>query len=155
MIWEELKSSLILPELKAQSYEDIMKQLGSALIQEGYAKESYVDALIQREKEFPTGLDVNGVGVAIPHTDISHVNRAGIAIAVLRRPVTFVQMGTEDENVDVQLIFMLAVVNPNEHIDQLQRILAIIQDTNVLKQLLNVKETKQIIQIIKEKEQSL
>lgn len=155
MIWEELKSSLILPELKAQSYEDIMKQLGSALIQEGYAKESYVDALIQREKEFPTGLDVNGVGVAIPHTDISHVNRAGIAIAVLRRPVTFVQMGTEDENVDVQLIFMLAVVNPNEHIDQLQRILAIIQDTNVLKQLLSVKETKQIIQIIKEKEQSL
>ncbi|MBE5968031.1 MAG: PTS sugar transporter subunit IIA [Lachnospiraceae bacterium] len=155
MIWEELKESIIITGLDAASYEDVMHQIGGRLVQEGYAKESYVDALIAREKEFPTGLDVDGVGVSIPHTDVSHVNREGIAIGVLNQPVTFVQMGTDDETVEVRLIFMLAVVNPSEHIDQLQRIITIIQDKDFLNRLLEVKNAKQIIKIIKEKEKSL
>ncbi|MDO4276205.1 MAG: PTS sugar transporter subunit IIA [Eubacteriales bacterium] len=155
MIWEELKDTLITVDLEAESYEEVMEQLGGILIREGYCKESYVNALITREKEFPTGLDVDGVGVAIPHTDVSHVNKAGIAIGVLKKPVTFVQMGSDDENVEVGLVFMLAVVNPNEHIDQLQRIIAIIQDKEVLSKIQKVKDTKQIIELIKEKEKTL
>ena len=38
---------------------------------------------------------------------------------------------------------------------QLQKILAVIQDTAVLNKLLNVKDTKEIIEVIKEKEQTL
>ena len=155
MIWEELKDSLIMTELDAGSREDVMRQLGGALIREGYAKPTYIDALNIREREFPTGLDVNGVGVAIPHTDVSHVNRAGIAIGVLKNPVTFTQMGTEDEKVQVQLIFMLAVVDPNKHIDELQRIVAIIQDTAVLGRILEGKNAGEITEIIREKENSL
>ncbi|MDC7289083.1 PTS sugar transporter subunit IIA [Blautia schinkii] len=155
MIWEELIEPLIAIDLDAESYEDVMEQIGGLLIREGYTKASYTEALIAREKEFPTGLDVDGVGVAIPHTDVSHVNKAGIAIGILRNPVTFIQMGTDDETVEVRLVFMLAVVNPNEHIDQLQRIIAIIQDKDVLNKLLKVKDTNQIIEIIKEKEKTL
>ncbi|MBU3875383.1 PTS sugar transporter subunit IIA [Faecalicatena sp. AGMB00832] len=155
MIWEELKNSLIMTEVEAESYEDVMRMIGGALVKDGYAKESYVGALIAREKEFPTGLDVDGIGVAIPHTDVSHVKKAGIAIGVLKKPVTFVQMGTDDETVEVKLVFMLSVVNPNAHIDQLQRIISIIQDTNVLNQILEVKDAEQIIEIIREKEKSL
>ena len=155
MIWEELNPALILTNVKANDSSDVMKTVGGAVIKEGYAKESYIEALIHREQEFPTGLDVDGFGVAIPHTDVSHVIKPGIAIAVLDKPVTFVQMGTDDETVEVQLVFMLSVVDPNAHIDQLQRILEIIQDTAVLEQLLKVKNTEQIIEIIKEKENSL
>lgn len=155
MIWEELKDSLIITGLEAKSYEDVMRQVGGALVQEGYARDSYIEALIAREKEFPTGLDVDGMGVAIPHTDVSHVKKAGIAIGVLNRPVTFVQMGTDDETVGVRLVFMLAVVNPNEHIDQLQRIIDIIQDKGVLGRLLKVRDAEQIIRIVKEKEKTL
>lgn len=155
MIWEDLKDSLIIPSLDVSTFEDVMKEVGGVLIKEGYAKESYIEALIKREKEFPTGLDINGVGVAIPHTDVSHVNEAATAIAVLNKPVKFIQMGTDDEPVDVSLVFMLAVVNPSAHIDHLNRILSIIQDTEVLKQLLEVKDKQQIINIIKEKENLL
>lgn len=155
MIWEELDPALVMTGLDARDRSDALTQIGQVVIREGYAKESYVDALIRREENYPTGLDIDGVGVAIPHTDVSHVNKAGIAIAVLKEPVTFIQMGTDDEPVDVQLIFMLSVVDPNAHIDQLQRILEIIQDTSVLEQLLNVKNVEQIIEIVKEKENSL
>ncbi len=155
MIWEELKGSLIFTELKAKSYEDVMRQMGRVLVQEGYTKESYPDALITRERKFPTGIDINGVGVAIPHTDVSHVNKAGIAIGVLSRPVTFVQMGTDDATVEVQLVFILAVANPDEHIEQLQRIISIIQDKDVLNRLLKVKDKNEVVEIIRQKENVL
>jgi len=132
-----------------------MHKLGWALVKEGYAKESYIDALISREKNFPTGIDVNGVGIAIPHTDVSHVNKTGIAIGVLNEPVTFFQMGTDDETVEVQLVFMIAVANPNNHIEQLQRIVTIIQDKDVLNQLIKVRDKNEIIKIIREKENEI
>lgn len=155
MIWEELKESLIEIGMEARSSQDVFCQLGGALTREGYTKESYIEALAERERNYPTGLDINGIGVAIPHTDVSHVNQSGIAIAVLREPVTFIQMATDDEEVKVKLVFMLSVVDPNAHLEELKQILAIIQDTEVLEKLTKVNEKKEIIEIIKEKEITL
>ena len=155
MIWEELDKSVIVPDLEAETWEDVMKSLGQKLIDEGYTKESYIDALITREKDFPTGLDIDGLGVAIPHTDVSHVNKAGIAIGVLKKPVTFIQMGSDDEEIGVKLVFMLAVTDPNAHIDELQRIIEIIQDKDVLEKLFTVTDKDTIIEVIKEKENLL
>ena len=155
MIWEELDSALIFTDLDATNYADVLEKVGAALIKENYAKDTYVDALLKREEEFPTGLDVDGIGVAIPHTDVSHVNLPGVAIAVLKNPVEFVQMGSDDDKVDVSIVFMLAVVNPSAHLEKLQRILGIIQDTSVLKKIMNVKSTDEIIGLIREKENQL
>lgn len=155
MIWEELKESLIVIGMEAASSQDVFAQLGGALTKEGYTKTSYVAALAAREKDYPTGLDINGIGVAIPHTDVSHVNKAAIAIAVLKEPVKFIQMATDDEEVKVKLVFMLSVVDPDAHLEELKQILAVIQDTAVLEKLTEAKEKQEIIEIIKEKEKEI
>lgn len=155
MIWEELKESLIVIGMEAASSQDVFAQLGGALTKEGYTKISYVAALAAREKDYPTGLDINGIGVAIPHTDVSHVNKAAIAIAVLKEPVKFIQMATDDEEVKVKLVFMLSVVDPDAHLEELKQILAVIQDTAVLEKLTEAKEKQEIIEIIKEKEKEI
>ena len=135
MIWQELNEALVLPGIDAPSSDEVMRKVGGAFIREGYAKDSYVDALIAREKDFPTGLDTDGVGVAIPHTDVSHVIRQGVAIATLREPATFVQMGTDDETVGVSLVFMLCVIEPNEHLEQLSKNAEVSLDEDAVKQL--------------------
>ncbi|MDD3028265.1 MAG: PTS sugar transporter subunit IIA [Erysipelotrichaceae bacterium] len=155
MIWEELNSALIFTDLDATNNADVLEKVGAALIKEDYAKDTYVEALLKREAEFPTGLDVDGVGVAIPHTDVSHVKVPGVAIAVLKNPVDFIQMGSDDDKVSVSIVFMLAVVNPQAHLEKLQRILAIIQDSEVLKNIKSVKSSDEIIGLIKNKENTL
>ncbi len=155
MIWEELKEPLIFIEVEADNYQEVMEKVGTVFIEEGYCKDSYVEALKEREAGYPTGLDIDGLGVAIPHTDVSHVNKAATAIAVLKNPVTFTQMGTDDETTEVKLVFMLAVKDPNIHIDKLQTIITIIQDKTVLKQLLKAESKQEIIDIIREKENAL
>ena len=97
MVWEHLNKELILPQIDAKDSADIFEQAGGKLVSLGYCKDSYVEALKLREKDFPTGVDMGGVGVAIPHTDVSHVLKKGIVIATTKKPVTFVQMGTDDE----------------------------------------------------------
>ena len=53
MIYEILDRNLIFPGLDAPKMEDVMTQVGGALTKAGYAKDTYVEALIAREKEYP------------------------------------------------------------------------------------------------------
>lgn len=151
MVWEKLKAELIIPGLQADSSDDIFEALGGELVKQGYCKESYVQALKNREAEFPTGINTGEKGVAIPHTDVSHVNKKGIAIATIKKSVSFMEMGTDDEYVNVQVVFMLAV-DEKGHLELLQAILGILQDQEVLNQLIEAKDAEEIIEIIKNKE---
>lgn len=155
MIWEEMKESLIFLNLEDAYSGEVLKTVGTALIREGYAKSTYVNGLIEREKKFPTGLNIGGIGIAIPHTEACYVEKDGMALAVLKTPVKFFQMGTDDENIDVRLVFMLAIKDPDKHLKRLQRILDLIQDSSVLEQLLDAKDEKTIIRIIRKKEEAL
>ena len=154
MVWEELREDLIFHDVEAESYADLFRQVGGVLTDKGYGKENYVQGLIERENEFPTGLDIDGFGIAIPHTPVDFVENAATAIATLKNPVKFTEMGSDDE-VEVQLVFILAVTAPKGHMDQLQRIISIIQDKEVLKKIKEETNAKEVIEIIKRKEETL
>lgn len=155
MIWEELDESLILLDVEGEAAEEVLEKIGSVMIQTGYCKDSYVQALKERERDFPTGINIGSFGIAIPHTDKQHVNKGGVAIGQLKKPVRFFQMGTTDEPVEARLIFMLAVDDPQKHMPFLQKILQVVQDEFVLKVLTLAKSKREILQIIREKENLL
>lgn len=153
MVWEKLQDSLIFTNMDAASTADIYKTMGGELIRQGYAKDSYIEALNTREAEYPTGLDIDGIGVAIPHTDISHTNKTAIAVATLKNPVVFHEMGGDDEDtVNVSIVFMLCVSDPGGHMDVLQRVITIIQDKDVMEQIRKAGNKDEIISIIRDKE---
>ena len=54
MIWEDLNENLIVPDLEAKSSDEVFEKLGGLFIAEGYCRDTYVDALKDREKDFPT-----------------------------------------------------------------------------------------------------
>lgn len=155
MVWEDLKESLIFIDLEAKTTDEVFETLGGALTEQGYGKDSYVQALKDREKDYPTALDVNGFGIAIPHTAVDHVNKEGTCIGILKDTVRFVEMGSDDDPVDVKAVFMLSVKDPSAHMDYLQRLIGILQDNAVLDALKEAKEADDIIRIIKAKEAEL
>ena len=53
--------------------------------------------MIKREAVFPTGLMINGIGVAIPHTDSQYVKRSQVGFLSLTDPLPFIEMGTRDK----------------------------------------------------------
>jgi len=139
--------NLIICGLKAESAEDVIRQLGSLLHEHGYVRDTYCDAAVEREKVFATGLPVDPEGVAIPHTDAEHVLKLGIAVGVLAAPVRFGLMGGEGE-VEVGLVFLLALDNCVSQISTLQSLADLVHRDGVIESIRAACDKKTISQIL-------
>lgn len=137
-------------DLDATSKEEVFEKLGSELIKNNIVKNTFVEALIDREDDYPTGLPLP-IGVAIPHTDGSHVINDQLIIATLSNPVKFVEMGAEDEDVDVQLIIMIVMKEGKKHLEMLQNIIATLQDEEIVEQVVDEKNRTEIRKILEDK----
>lgn len=56
-------------EEKVCTDREVLQIIGKLLLEKGYVKESFGNALIEREEKYPTGLAMVPYPVAIPHTD--------------------------------------------------------------------------------------
>ncbi|HHW03815.1 MAG TPA: PTS sugar transporter subunit IIA [Thermoanaerobacterales bacterium] len=147
-----LNPELIEIDAEAEGKEEIIKKLAKLLISKGYAKESYLEAILEREKVFPTGLPTEGVGVAIPHADIKHVIKPAIAVAILKNPVQFNVMGNPEEKVSVKIIFMLAITDPNVQLKLLQDLMEVFQNKHLLLKLAVSKDVDTVLKLMTLKE---
>lgn len=125
-------SSLIVPEFvllgsSPRVESELFESMVAPLIVAGRVDGAYLEALVEREATYPTGLPVPG-GVAIPHAAPEHVLEDAIAIAILDSPVKFREMGAPDQNfVDVHVVFMLAL-RGEHHLSLLQKVVKNVVD---------------------------
>lgn len=131
--------------MAASSAEEVIRHLGGKLADAGYVRESFVEAVLEREKTIPTGLPLGGeYNVAIPHTDIEHVYKPGIGMATLTDPVVFHNMVSPEETVDVRLVFILALDQPKSQIEMLQEIAGVLQNPQMVTELINATDLRQV-----------
>lgn len=116
--------------------DDIIRQLAQPLIDDGNVVADFASHVIAREATFPTGLAVQPVGVAIPHTDHKHVLHNAISLGVLPEAVLFEDMGGEPDPVPVRVVFMLALGESNKQLNVLGWVIELIQDGAYMQQLL-------------------
>jgi len=145
-ITQLLEPKSVLLNIRAENAVDIITKLGNELFKTGYVKETFVDAAIAREQEMPTGLPLaGGDNAAIPHTDIEHVIKPGLAMATLQNTVNFQNMALPEESVPVRLVFLLALEQPKAQIEMLQEIAAVLQNPKIVSNLLKAKDFNEVI----------
>ena len=115
--------------LEADNQEQLFDQVATLLEEKKVVTDTYRSALIEREKIFPTGLDMEFLGkdlpnVAIPHTDTIHNLTENVVVVRLAKPVTFHNMIAPDKEVEVSLLFFI-INNSNS------------SQTNILAQLMD------------------
>lgn len=128
MIFENLIDSSV----TAVSAAEALARGAKMLFDHGFVKASYQGAVLEREKNFPTGLMLKNISVAMPHTDSIYVIKPGICIMRMDKPVTFKHMGNSEQPVEVNLIFMMAILNPNAQIDTLKKVVDVFQNCAVI-----------------------
>ncbi|NMB87888.1 MAG: PTS sugar transporter subunit IIA [Chloroflexi bacterium] len=110
-------------QLEAINSEDALIKLAALLEEGGCTKKSFLPALLEREKAFPTGLELEGkYNVALAHADSEHVISTGFAIGVLKNPATFRNMGDPDQDLEVKIVFMMAAENSKVVISSIQKL---------------------------------
>lgn len=143
--------AFVINPMSAVDSSDAIEQLGKLLLKAGYVEDTFVDAVIEREKVFATGLPTPEIQVAIPHADPEHVRKTAIAIGVLPEPVEFGEMGNPIDTVEVNLICMLAVREADFLVSLLQQLVAIFQDTGTLHQLISATSTEEVAGIFNQR----
>nr|WP_288555844.1 PTS sugar transporter subunit IIA [uncultured Mediterraneibacter sp.] len=121
MFFKSKKKELLLREnirvnCKADTQEQVIRQVGQMLVDSGYVKQSYVDGMVEREKTFSTFM---GNGLALPHgveAAKKEIKSSGIAV------MTFPE-GTDWDGNKVNVVIGIAGVG-EEHLD----ILSVIAD---------------------------
>ncbi|WP_019552318.1 PTS sugar transporter subunit IIA [Propionispira raffinosivorans] len=141
-----LHEELVLLNYQADNAETLLKELAIILHQQGYVKDSYIQAILAREKEFPTGLNTPGVKLAMPHAAPKHVYKEAILVAKLAQPVMFKEMGNSGKDVEASLIFMLAVQDPKNHLDALSKLMSIFSQKEKLLEVYNTVDKKRLIE---------
>ncbi|MDR1575859.1 MAG: PTS sugar transporter subunit IIA [Treponema sp.] len=147
-IEEVLKPDCILAHLEAETKEAALTAMCQILLSKGYVKDSFPEAILERERLYPSGLPMEGHKIAIPHTDAEHVNESVILFARLARPLEFSSMGDPDEKIPVQLISMFALKEKKKIGFMLDVLITAYSDNEVLDAILNAPSAGAIYDIL-------
>ena len=129
----------------------VEEELAGALCAGGWVKETYANALHEREEAFPTALDARGINVPIPHCETEHVNQGAVAVGVLKHPVSWRRMDDSSQTCDVSLVVMLALVEAHAHLEMLQKVIAIVQDQEFVGTVIAQDEPQEVYRLLSDR----
>jgi galactitol PTS system EIIA component len=138
---------ITITNIDAPDKESVIIALGSRLLRNGYVNEGFIDSVLKREQDFPTGLPTE-IPIAVPHTDAGFCNQNAIAVCTLRNPVAFFEMGNSENELQISMVFMLAIKEPKEQIEWLQKLVTIFKDKDCLADLRDAKDSQTLTESI-------
>lgn len=109
--------------------DHLFKTIADELLDKGYVKSEFYEKIVEREKNYPTGMDISVIDknlphIAIPHTESEYVNETMIVPIKLNNAVEFNNMINPEEVLDVTFLFMIL----NDQKESQSSILAAIMD---------------------------
>lgn len=136
--------------LNVASQEELFNTVADLLVSKDVVTETYKEALKEREKSFPTGLDMEFLGknlpnVAIPHTDIIHNLTENIVVVKLDKPVTFHNMISPDKEVEVSLLFFIINNSSSSQTNILANLMDFFTSNNNLENLSKLDNSEDIL----------
>ena len=114
---------------------EVERRMAETLLAQGYVRDTYAQAIADREAAYPTGLEFGDHSIAMPHCDIEHVNAPAICLGVLKKPVEWRRMDDANATCPVELVVMLALNEAHAHLEMLQKVVALLQDQELVAQI--------------------
>ena len=134
----------ILPHMVADSWEDAIGQLGARMWEAGFTDSAYTGCVIERERSFPTALQLDSVAVALPHGASEHVWVPSIAVGTCKRPVPFCSMVDPSKTLDVRLVVLIAVNEPESQLEVLSSFSRFLTDPAFVQKVLAMDTAREI-----------
>lgn len=121
---------LVHTSVTGRSAEAVVRELGAYAVERGFADEGYVEAVLDREADFPTGLRIpdESFGIAIPHADPEHVSHEAVVLGLPPEPVAFRSMDDPERTVDAEAVLLLLVEGSDRYTSFLSNLADLFQD---------------------------
>ncbi len=143
-----LKRELVYTTLTPITSDELFMQLERELSSKNYIQDTWHDAIVEREKSYPTGLGFESVGIAIPHTDPIHIKNPYIAFIKLKEPVVFDFMAGAGDPVSAEFVINLGIQHEEDQVGLLQQLMGIFADEDCVEALRNASDEDQIFDLL-------
>lgn len=130
-----LNYNMIFLNQSFESTDQLFEFVADRASKEGLVTDQFLPKIKTRESTYPTGLQLENQGVAIPHTDADTIRKDFIAIITNTKNVPFKRMDDPNAQVDVKLAFVLGLSQPHAQLEMLQALMTLLQDDTFLTQI--------------------
>jgi galactose PTS system EIIA component len=136
-----------------QEKSEIFTLVGKRLHERGVVKEKFTKSIIERENNYPTGLDLSPVGkglpnVAIPHTEPEFCLRKCIVLVKLLKPILFQNMIAPDKVIDVKYLFFIINNQKGNQTNILSELMSFFTTVENMKKLEQLDSKEEIYQFL-------
>ena len=127
---------LVKTDLEAVNQKEAITSLVTLLRKEGCVQDDYAGLVLEREQQYPTGLQTKGAAIAMPHAFDERIKDSHVAIGILKDAVSFHNMEDMEESLNVHIIFLLAVGQAHEQLEMLKILMGLFQEETMLQKML-------------------
>lgn len=137
----------------ATTQEEVFKKIGEHLFNKGIVNEGFTEAIMEREKNYPTGLDLSPVsdeipGAAIPHTETEYCNGKHVVFVKLNNQIEFRNMIAPDKEVAVKYLFIIINNDVDNQTNVLSGLMTFMTNVERMKKLETLKTEKEIYEFL-------
>ena len=143
-----LRAPLTLLHTTFKTSKELFTVINATALENDFVTDQFLPKIIKREATFPTGLQLEHRGIAIPHTDADTIKQEFIAVVVNDEPIVFSRMDDPEQTVGAKLVFVLGLNQPHAQLDMLQALMSIIQDDTLVNSLEHADNTDQIHELL-------
>ena len=134
-----LKKENIVLNQNAATKEDVIKQVGQILVDQGAVEPAYIDSMLAREEVVSTFM---GNGLAIPHgTDEGKTSVIESGLSLVQIPD-----GVDFNGNEAKVVLGIAG-KENEHLEMLQKIAVIFSEEENAEKVINASSADEIISL--------
>ncbi|QIK58197.1 PTS sugar transporter subunit IIA [Erysipelothrix sp. HDW6A] len=134
-------------DMQFEDRDDLLRFISKTLFKKGYVTESYEEKIIERENNYPTGLMLNGINIAICHAEPQYAKKNAIFVIKLKEPVLF-RNAENFEGLPVELVFGLVLTNGKDHLKVLQRLSQLLLDNKNIDKIREINSRSGFVKFI-------
>ncbi len=137
----------IFPNIKVTTQDDMFDFLFTTLKNKDYVHPAYLEKIKEREQNFPTGLQLSQIGIAIPHADAEYTKNNTFVVMTSENGIPFKNM--EDASpVLVKVIIAIVFSDKDKHMENLQLLSDILQNEPLLIEVSKCKNADDIYALL-------
>ena len=139
---------LVKTDLEAVNQKEAITSLVTLLRKEGCVQDDYAGLVLEREQQYPTGLQTKGAAIAMPHAFDERIKDSHVAIGILKDAVSFHNMEDMEESLNVHMIFLLAVGQAQEELEMLKILMGLFHVETMLHKMLATHSSQAICDML-------
>lgn len=119
-----------------RTQEGAFSEVAEDLLAKGLVKPEFLANIIERERNYPTGLDLSPISlelpnIAIPHTEVEFVNTTRIVPVKLVNPIAWHSMIDPATSFEVSFLFMILNASKEAQVGLLAKIMDFVNGLGV------------------------